>query len=68
MEKVVLPTDGFIRSENNPGAIVNTDNRALQAYKMQKEIERRKNNEINTLRDEVTELKGIVSQLLEKLK
>ena len=68
MEKKILPVDGFLRSEVNPGAIVNTDTKALQAYKMQREIERRKNNEINTLRNEISDLKSIVSQLLEKLK
>jgi hypothetical protein len=68
MEKRILPVDGFLRSEVNPGAIINTHTKALQAYKMQREIERRKNNEINTLRNEVSDLKSIVSQLLEKLK
>ena len=68
MEKKFLPTDGFLRSEVNPGAVVNTDNKALQAYKVQRDVERRKNNEINTLKSEITELKSIVSQLLEKIK
>lgn len=68
MEKKILPTDGFLRSEVNPGAIVNTDNAALQAYKKQKESSRRKEQEINTLRSEVDELKSMMTQLLEKLK
>lgn len=68
MEKIVLPTDGFIRSEQNPGAIVNTDMTALQAYKRQREAARLKEQEINTLKNDVTELKSMISQLLEKLK
>lgn len=68
MEKKFLPTEGFLRSEINPGAIVNTDNVALQAYKKQREIVRRKEQEINTIRNEVNELKGMIAQLLEKIK
>lgn len=68
MEKKILPTDGFLRSEVNPGAIINTDNSSLQAYKKQRESSRRKEQEINTLRNEVDELKSMMNQLLEKLK
>lgn len=68
MEKTFLPNDGFLRSTDNPGAVINVDNKSLQAYKSQRESLRRKEHEINTLRNEVNELKGMMAQLLEKLK
>lgn len=61
-----LPVDGFVRS--NEGAIINTDNNALKAYKLQREAERTKNEEINTLKQDVQEIKTLLSQLLEKIK
>lgn len=62
----VLPTDGFVRQEDNPGAIVNVDKNGLQAYKLRREADKRKENDINILRDEVAELKSMLKQLLEK--
>jgi hypothetical protein len=55
--------DGFIRDQNNPGAVVNTDLAALTAYKLQKN----KNKEIDNLRQEVNELKSVLYQILEKV-
>jgi hypothetical protein len=53
----------YVRQENNFGAIINTDNEGLKAYKMKKH----KENEINTLKNEVHDLKNLVAQLIEKL-
>ena len=64
----ILPTDGFLRSESNPGAIINVDNEALQAYKLRRSREVSKQKEINSLKEEITELKNLISQLLEKNK
>lgn len=64
----ILPTDGFLRSESNPGAIINVDNEALQAYKLRRSREANKQKEINSLKEEITELKNLISQLLEKNK
>ncbi len=55
--------DGFIRDQNNPGAVVNTDLGALAAYKLQKN----KNKEIDNLKQEVNELKSVLYQILEKV-
>lgn len=44
------------------GAIVNTDNAALESYKRRKMVNRR----IAVLEQEVSELKEIVARLLEK--
>jgi len=62
-----LPTDGFVRQEDNPGAIINVDKHGLQAYKLRRETEKRKENDINMLREEVTELKSMLSLILEKI-
>ncbi|CAB5221200.1 hypothetical protein UFOVP247_106 [uncultured Caudovirales phage] len=64
----ILPTDGFIRSNDNPGALINVDNRALQAYKHRREREMSKQDEINSLKQELEDMKSLLSQVLEKLK
>lgn len=67
-------TDGFIRSNNNPGAVVNTDSGALEAYKKSKQRNREidefkmKIEEIDTLKGELTEIKGLLQQIVEKIK
>lgn len=63
-EIVVIPNEGFVRSQTNPKAIINVDNEALKAYKMQREAAKQKNNEINSLRSEVNELKQLLYKLL----
>ena len=67
IKKKTLPTDGFVRQEDNPGSIVNVDKNGLQAYKLKREAEKRKESDINTLRDEVTDIKNMLSQILEKI-
>jgi hypothetical protein len=67
MTSKTLPTDGFVRQEDNPGAIINVDKNNLQAYKLRRETEKRKENDINMLRVEVTELKSMLSLILEKI-
>lgn len=65
-EIVVLPTDGFVRSDTNPKAIINVDNAALMAYKRKRESERSKQEEINRLNRELSDLKAMLKQVLEK--
>ena len=60
----VLPTDGFVRDES--GAIINVDNNALKAYKLRRNAENTKENEINTLKQEMSDIKLLLVQLLEK--
>lgn len=60
----VIPNEGFVRSNTNPKAIVNVDNNALKAYKLKREINKQKNNEINSLREQVDELKNLVFKLI----
>ena len=63
-----IPIDGFKRRSDNQGAIINVDKNGLQAYKLRREKETNKLNEINSIREEVAELKSLLSQVLEKLK
>ena len=58
----------FRRSNLNPGAIINTDNAALKAYKQAKRKAIMDKNEINSLKEEINDLKILVKQLLEKNK
>lgn len=55
--------DGFIRDNNNPGAALNTDNDALKAYKLKKQ----KDKEIEILKSDVSEIKHMLSAILQKL-
>lgn len=64
----ILPTDGFVRSPDIPGAIVNVDNSALQAYKLRREKELSRLDEINSIKQEMAEIKSLLTQLAEKLK
>jgi hypothetical protein len=67
MKKKLLPTDGFVRQEDNLGAIVNVDKSGLQAYKLKREAEKRKESDINTLKEEMSDVKNMLSQILEKI-
>ena len=59
-----MNNDSFVRSSSNPGAVINTDKAGLEAYKKRKQREA----EINNLKDEVSEIKAMLKQLLEKTK
>jgi hypothetical protein len=56
--------DGFMRDSNNPGAVLNTDNASLKAYKLQKN----KQKEFDNLKEEVSEIKSMLHLILERLK
>ena len=45
-------TDGYIRDPHNKGAVLNTDNAALKAYKLQKN----KFREVNKLKNNLNEI------------
>lgn len=66
MIRKVLPTDGFMRDENT-GAIVNVDNSSLAAYKLRKKANMQKENEINTMKEELAEVKSMLKIILEKI-
>lgn len=61
--------DGYERTEN-PGAVINTDNSALTAYKRQKLKSKQLDNtanEVSQLKTEVSNIKSMLEQILEKL-
>lgn len=66
-------TDGFIRAQNNPGAVINTDLSALEAYKRaklrNKDIDdlKSKLGEVDQLKSELTEIKGLLQKIVEKI-
>jgi predicted transcriptional regulator with HTH domain len=55
--------DGFVRDVNT-GNLLNTDNNGLKAYKLKKQ----KNKEIDILKDEVKDIKNMLTLILEKIK
>jgi len=56
--------DIFVRDNNNIGSVLNTDNNALKAYKLKKQ----KNKEIDNLKEEVKNIKNMLTLILEKMK
>jgi hypothetical protein len=53
----------YVRSEKNPGAVINTDRSALDGYRARKlQAER-----INTLEDKVDNIEGLLKAILSKL-
>jgi len=55
------------RLGSNPGAVVNTDHPGLKAYREARERVRQRNKDFEQLKTEVTELKSMLNQILEKL-
>jgi hypothetical protein len=53
----------YIRQPNNPGAVIINDKPGLEAYKKRKQRE----NDINTLKEEVSEIKSMLGLILDKL-
>jgi len=52
-------SDKYLRDEGNVGAVINTDNAALQQYKLIKE----KNRELNNLKRDVNEIKESIEKI-----
>jgi hypothetical protein len=48
-------------------AILNTDNVALQAYKARKNKDNKTKNEINTMKQDINELKTLMQRILDKI-
>ena len=61
----------FARDPNNPGSIINTDNAALQGYKLQKQHGKNVANtqkQIDKINTELSEIKQLLQSLLERTK
>lgn len=56
----------FMRSEQNPGAVINTDVSALQAYKARKKLAEEQKQKMERMETELSEIKMMLKQLLSK--
>jgi hypothetical protein len=65
--------DGFIRSHENQGAVVNVDDESLLAYKRQRALFNQikdKSEEINTIKEDVINIKddlAVIKELILKV-
>lgn len=55
------------RSTSNPGAVLNSDANGLRTYREARERVRQRNKDFDQMKNEVSELKSMMAQILEKL-
>ncbi len=61
--------DGYIRSNTNPGAILNTDNSGLEAYKRQRHLMHNlvtHENRLKKVEESMDDIKNMLKILVEK--
>jgi len=64
----------YVKIEDNPNlvrdkesnAVLNTDLNALQKYKMKRNLDRQRDNEISELKKEMSEIKSLLYQMVNK--
>jgi len=64
----------YVKIEDNPNlvrdkesnAVLNTDLNALQKYKMKRNLDRQRDNEISELKKEISEIKSLLYQMVNK--
>ena len=56
---------GYVKDEN--GVVLNVNDDEIEAAKKRKELMRQKDKEINELKDEVSDIKKMLTQIVEKL-
>lgn len=64
----LIPVDGHSNLGRDPGsnAILNTDNGSYEAYLKAKERSKQKDQEIESLRNELDDLKNLVGKLIQQ--
>lgn len=68
MDKVkILDHDNLVR-DTKTKAVLNEDLTSLNAYKKQREKLRQKDAEVQSLKEEISEIKSILKTLVEKIK
>ena len=63
-----MKTKDFVRTENNPGALVNVDNSGLSAYRRQREIMRNvgtHEERIKNIENALDDIKSLLVKVLE---
>jgi len=61
----VKDNDDLVRDKTN-SAVLNVDADALSKYKMRREQERKRNEEIDELKRDVSEIKSLLLQMIDK--
>lgn len=61
----MMETDKYIRSEDNQGAVINTDHGALQTYKEQKKLAKKRNQEFDEMRKDLDLIKSMLLEIIE---
>jgi len=61
----VKDNDDLVRDKNS-SAILSVDMDALSKYKMRREQERKRNEEIDELKKDVSEIKSLLLQMIDK--
>lgn len=62
--------DGFVRSKTNPGAVLNTDNSGLEAYRRNREVMRKvytHEDRLVKVEETMNDVKTLLEKLLEKV-
>lgn len=55
----------YIRNQNNPGAVINTDVNALKAYKTRKQLTEQQRQEFEDIKNDVVEIKQMLAKIIE---
>ena len=63
-----MNNESLKRSTSNPGAVLNSDAQGLRAYREARERVRQRNKDFEQMKNEVAEIKNMLSTILEKIK
>jgi hypothetical protein len=64
MDKLKIENHEELVRDTKTQAVLNTDLSSLQAYKKRREIQRQKDAELQEIKEEMSEIKGLLHQLL----
>jgi alpha-galactosidase/6-phospho-beta-glucosidase family protein len=64
--QIIGECPGFVK-DTHTGAILNTDNASLKAYKQRKKVMAKQTDRLDKLEEDVTQIKHLLSEILGKL-